>query len=785
MTVDERMTAIADALRLKKNGATDEYSLEDMANGVLDLGYANSPAYHYAEAGRLVQTIRAWKDSHPGGLVFGAISDNHVYANDSTYGPNTEKSIRHASFALEAVGSMAECDFVANLGDNCWENGIDTDNALEGAEYTHDATLSALARVPSFRLVGNHDRSGVTSKTYALNGAYNDFDDYGTTQARGFGYKDLTSKKVRVICLNTTDYLNATGGCAMSYDQKDFLLRALDLSAKSDASEWQILLLSHIPLDWNGGDYDTADNVNEILSSYEKGNGAEFDVVSSYCLNEDPTKYATFSSNVSGKNENAVGVLTYNYAGKNAAQLIANIHGHVHTNAYGNLAGLSTPRMATPNSCFSLNKAESYPEYGDYSITSAEAAKIAKVANTAKDTSATFYCIDLAGKTITAYAYGAGVDRVMAYGIDMCTVTLKLTNATSSNGAAGVEKGKPYTTTITANDGYELRSVTVTMGGADVTASAYSNGVVSIAEVTGDVVITAAASVPAFTYVVPDLDGATRMNWYVSGSTFTIGNSNGYVALGVSTANSHSFTDRESGTLYLMPIPANATEVLVETTDASFVDAKFMVVSNAGGSLTCVYDSGYFAKNAGNGWTAEFDSSLGGWMAINLAYSHDGSVKPAWGYDAKSKVTVTFSNGVSGGGSDEPAISYNNLFSTSDANYSVGRLNSSGAVNTSYTNGFVSGYISAAKGDVIRAKSANTAFLSNYGVLAFYNSSKTYIGQIYINDSVGRIVVSSDGKEFSCDTGILAATFDATAFVRIMGYGSPDGFIITKNQEIK
>ena len=35
------------------------------------------------------------------------------------------------------------------------------------------------------------------------------------------------------------------------------------------------------------------------------------------------------------------------------------------------------------------------------------------------------------------------------------------------------------------------------------------------------------------------------------------------------------------------------------------------------------------------------------------------------------------------------------------------------------------------------------------------------------------------------DTGTLAAKFDATAFVRVMGYGSPDGFIITKNQEIK
>lgn len=771
MTVDERMTAIADALRLKRNGATDEYSLEDIAEGVLDLGYANIPAYHYAEAGRLVHQIRVWKESHPNSLVFGAISDNHVFANDTSYGPKTEASIRHAAFALEAVGSMAECDFVANLGDNCWENGIDTDNALEGAEYTHDATLSALSRVPSFRLVGNHDRSSVTSKTYALNGAYNDFDDYGTTQVRGFGYKDFASKKVRVICLNTTDYLNATGGCGMSYDQKDFLLRALDLSAKSDAAEWQILLLSHIPLDWNGGDYDFYIDLETILSGYiAGGSNVNIPVTSSYALNEDPTAYETYSG----------GTLKKNYYGKNAAKIIGNIHGHVHTNASGKMVGGRIVRMATPNSCFSLNKAESYPEYGDYSISSTEAAKIAKVENTAKDTSATFYCVDLAGKTITAYAYGAGTDRTVAYGIDVYAVSLNLTNATSSNSATSAEKDKSYTTTIAANDGHELRSVVVTMGGEDITASAYSGGVVSISKVTGDIVITAKASVPAFSYVVPDLDGATRMYWYVGTSGFSLGSGNGYVAVGVSTANSNSFADRESGTLYLMPIPANATNMLIETTDSSFVDAKFMVVSDAGGSLTSVYDSGYFAKNADGGWTADFDRSLGDWMAINLAYSHDGSIKPAWGYDAKSKVTVTFSNGVADdGGSDEPVVNYDNLFGS----YTVGRLSSSGGINTSYTGGFVSDLIPATYGDVIRAKSANTAFANNYPVVAFYNGS-TYVGGFYTSNTT-QVTLSSDGMEFSCDTSVLSATYQPMTHFRVMGYGSPDGFIITKNEAIE
>ena len=74
-------------------------------------------------------------------------------------------------------------------------------------------------------------------------------------------------------------------------------------------------------------------------------------------------------------------------------------------------------------------------------------------------------------------------------------VTYDLTNAVSSNTASYVNDGGSYTTTLTANSGYALSSVTVTMGGADITNTAYNanTGLVSIASVTGDVVITAVA----------------------------------------------------------------------------------------------------------------------------------------------------------------------------------------------------------------------------------------------------------------------------------------------------
>ena len=79
------------------------------------------------------------------------------------------------------------------------------------------------------------------------------------------------------------------------------------------------------------------------------------------------------------------------------------------------------------------------------------------------------------------------------------SITATLTNATSSNNATSVTKGGSYSATITAEEGYTISSVTVTMGGEDITATAWDagTGTISINAVTGDVVITASASAAA------------------------------------------------------------------------------------------------------------------------------------------------------------------------------------------------------------------------------------------------------------------------------------------------
>lgn len=79
------------------------------------------------------------------------------------------------------------------------------------------------------------------------------------------------------------------------------------------------------------------------------------------------------------------------------------------------------------------------------------------------------------------------------------SITATLTNATSSNSATSVAKGGSYSATITAKEGYTVSSVTVTMGGIDITSTAWDagTGTISISAVTGDITITASASATA------------------------------------------------------------------------------------------------------------------------------------------------------------------------------------------------------------------------------------------------------------------------------------------------
>ena len=97
---------------------------------------------------------------------------------------------------------------------------------------------------------------------------------------------------------------------------------------------------------------------------------------------------------------------------------------------------------------------------------------------------------------ITAYAGNVSAEcnvtvTIESGGITVHNISRNLTGCTSSSNAVTVNDGDAIAETITAADGYVLvgASATVTMGGEDV-SDCYSNGILNIQSVTGDIVIT-------------------------------------------------------------------------------------------------------------------------------------------------------------------------------------------------------------------------------------------------------------------------------------------------------
>ena len=117
-----------------------------------------------------------------------------------------------------------------------------------------------------------------------------------------------------------------------------------------------------------------------------------------------------------------------------------------------------------------------------------------------------------------------------------CVVTQTLLNVSSSYVGSSIISGQAFTATLTADTGYTMAGVVVTMGGVDVTATAYnsSTGVVSIASVSGNIIITASAAINTYsitqtlTHCTTDIEetevqyGASISGTVTADSTYTI-----------------------------------------------------------------------------------------------------------------------------------------------------------------------------------------------------------------------------------------------------------------------
>ena len=456
-------------IAISKNGKTTLATAGKYCERNIDINVAvenagdDIPDYVKSEANSLVSKVVSAQGSRV--FTLAAITDMHYGNGDYTDG------VLHAAQALAYINTQITLDAFAVLGDYTDGYPVDSvDNAFGDCRKVN-SLLTPMEGIPNLRMQGNHDfYSGYAQFVHYHIQAYSEGVTWGD-KTGGYFYRDFADKKLRIVCVNTTETDNANIG--VSTAQYTWFVNALDLSAKSDAGSWSILILSHHPLDWYVSD--STYRFAYLLEAYKNG--------------------------ASG----TVGSVSYNFTGKNSATLIGNIHGHIHNllTGYINKGNVSTSnptkvlRVCTPEAC--INRANQYD--GAWK----ETTTYNKTTNSAKDTSFVVYCIDLNAQSIKAFCYGAGYDREISYAPVAPTVygiTNKLTNCTASGASTIVEEGTA-SVIISANSGYELPDA-IAVSGASYTWDK-STGTVVLSNPTGNVTVTvvAAAAKPKYTNKIP------------------------------------------------------------------------------------------------------------------------------------------------------------------------------------------------------------------------------------------------------------------------------------------
>ena len=497
---ESSIQAIATAIR-EKNGTTTKYKVAEMGAAVMalpskdNITQSDIPSYVKAEALAVAEKVKAVLQNDS--IVFLAVSDfHHTGPQVDSWQTNINAGNLHACQALKVLSySLPKIDFACMLGDVTFGNAKTTTELMQQQFDQINGWLGEAWRgVPQLRTVGNHDTgeySTLVGAQFLKNNIwkYNEGAVYGSEEY-GYCYRDFAEKKLRVICLNTCEGETVSGESAAyccSPEQLLWFAQTLyAVGSKADAAQWGIIVLGHYPLDLGG--------------AYPTGN-----IVKAYVAGESTV-------------QNGV---TVNFNGHNSAKFIANVHGHNHCFQFGKLHSVANGqgtefdawRMCTPNACFYRNNSGVVTMNG---ISFGDPAPYDKTAGTGDDTAFNVNVINPSEQVLYSFCYGAGIDRTIGYAATVYhSITNTLTNVTTSNDAVAAEDGTAYSATITAAEGYTMSSVTVKMGGTDITSTAYNSdtGVVSIAAVTGDVVITAKATkVVSYHNLVPtavDSSGAS------------------------------------------------------------------------------------------------------------------------------------------------------------------------------------------------------------------------------------------------------------------------------------
>ena len=581
---------IANAIR-EKTGGAETYKIAQMGNAVRgittgdQIAHADIPSYVKAEVLEVAKKVQAVRTADS--IVFVAASDAHQLDTST----DIVTGNKHAGMALKALAYMLPgIDFCCYLGDYTWGASTTTIAEMKQhiAEINNDID-EAFHGIPQFRTVGNHDagayavaQNGTTisdAELYQMIGKYCAGATFGSTTA-GYCYRDFDSKKLRVICLNTSESLTADTASMGHVSDAQAAWFAETLKAVGAKTGWRVLTLSHHPLDWS---------VISVCSNIVKA-------------------YVTGGSITAGGK-------TVNFANSNSAQFLCAFHGHVHCFKAAKLNSISGNtatefnawRVAIPNMCFSRNN-----EYGQngkgeyYGVEFGEETTYNKTAGTADDTAFVVNVINPAAQKIYSYCYGAGYDREVFTGIATVAVTGVTLNASSGE----LEKGGTVTLTATVSPDNASNKTVLWTSSAPNIASVTNGVVTALSAGTADIVATTEDGGFTATYhltVKPHTVDVLATYGYVDNTRLSTGSgtekpANGYVVIG------HTSKIQISNKLYPNGLTirlTGANQVTGGSTSNPYSDSSMCWYTEAG-----VFQTGVYIYNTDN-------FSLGSKMAID------------------------------------------------------------------------------------------------------------------------------------------------------------------------
>lgn len=591
---ESAVQAIAAAIRAKNGGSTT-YKIGEMAaaiqalQGADNIQHADIPDYIKAAALAVAAKVRAVQTSES--ITFIAMSDAHQLDTSA----DIVAGNKHAGMAAKVLAyALPDLDFCCYLGD--YTAGSATTTLAEGRQHIREINADieeAFEGIPQLRTLGNHDslqysasqNGSVLSaaELYGLVGAYNTGATMGST-TEGYCYRDFETKKLRVICLNTAE---ATQKEYVSDTQKLwFALALMEVGAKTG---WNVLILSHHPLDWGG-----VCILSNIVKAYvDGGNIAVGD----------------------GK--------TVSFSGNNNATILAAIHGHVHClkaaklNSIANNIGTEYGvfRVATPNMCFARNN-----EYGQngsaeyYGIEFGETTTYSKTAGTAQDTAFVVNVINPSEQKIYSYCYGAGYDREIFWG----TVTVPVTGV-SLNASSGELKVGGSVTLVAAITPTDATNKAVTWESSAPAVASVSDGVVTALKA-GSAVITVKTADGGYTAsynltVKAQAVDLLAVNGYANDTRLSTGSGSeksaaGYVTIGHSTPIAIDKTTYPNGATIRI---SGADDVVGNS--SPYTDSAWVMYVGTGATFS---QAGYISAGTQACGTFEIDSDRKG-FALDIA----------------------------------------------------------------------------------------------------------------------------------------------------------------------